>query len=264
VEKSIIFFSIALATQYMKELSLDQVKTRERLLQLLYKRRTSHIGSCFSCVDIIDAIYRVKKKDESFVLSAGHAAMALYAVLERKGVISSLDIDKFNVHPDRNEEIEIDCSTGSLGQGLPIAVGMALADRSKRVYCVLGDGECAEGSVWEALRVGSELKLTNLIVVVNANGYAAYDETDLPALIKRISSFGWNVVGVDGHDISELTRVLSDNDGEFQQPLVVFAFTKVDHFPFLDGLDAHYYVMNSVDYEAAVRVLNLQKEKLWT
>lgn len=245
--------------QYMKELSSGQITTREKLLNILYEARASHIGSCFSCVDIIDAIYQVKRDDETFILSSGHAAMALYAILERKG--GSFDIKNLDVHPDRNEEIGIDCSTGSLGQGLPIAVGMALANRSKNVYCVVSDGECAEGSVWEALRIASELKLTNLKVVVNANGFAAYDRTNLPALVKRISSFGWKVVRVDGHDINELIRILSDDGVELQDPLAVFAFTKVDHFPFLQGIDAHYYTMKPVDYETAMHVLNQQKGK---
>lgn len=245
----------------MKELSLDQITTRERLLKILYEKRSSHIGSCFSCIDIIDAIYQVKKDDETFVLSGGHAAMALYVILKRKGIIGSLDIKDLNAHPDRNEEIGIDCSTGSLGQGLPIAVGMALANRSKNVYCVISDGECAEGSVWEALRIASELKLTNLKVVVNANGFAAYDKTDLPGLIKRISSFGWRVMEVDGHDIAQLIKVLSGDEVGLQDPPAVFAFTKVNHFPFLQELDAHYYTMNSMDYETALHILDLQKEK---
>ena len=109
------------------KLNTGQKETRRRIIELSYQSGFSHIGSGLSAVDIIDAIYRVKRKEERFVLSGGHAAIALYGVLEKKHIMDSTVIHELHIHPDRNVNIGIDVSTGSLGQGLPIALGMALA-----------------------------------------------------------------------------------------------------------------------------------------
>ncbi len=204
----------------------------------------SHLGSALSCVDIIDAIYIVKKKGEKFVLSNGHAASALYTILENEGLITNPNINLLGVHPERNLELGIEVSTGSLGQGLPIAVGMALADRSKRTYCCISDGECAEGSIWESLKIASNFKLNNLVVVVNANGFSAYDKVEAVLLLPAFSAFGCDVIDVDGHDIHELTEAITI---QTDNPLVVFAYTKVDQLPFLNGLDAHYRKLTASD-----------------
>lgn len=217
---------------------------QKRILQISYERKLSHIGSCLSAVDIIDAIYEVKKPEEKFVLSAGHSGIALYAVLEKLGILK--DIDKLNVHPDRGEGV--DCSTGSLGQGLPIAVGMALADRSKNVYCMISDGECAEGSIWEALRIGYEQNLTNLKLVINANGWSAYDRIDLIPLVDRFRAFGWGVLPINGHNKKALTEALKTEVPN--TPFIIFAKTMVEHFDFLKGLDAHYHTVTKEEHES--------------
>mgnify|MGYP001038045525 CR=1 FL=1 len=119
-----------------------------RILQVSYERKFSHIGSCLSAVDIIDAIYNIKKPDEKFVLSAGHAHVAHAVVMEKHGIGKIEDLLIAGIHCDRKNKCDV--STGSLGQGLAIAVGLALADRSKNVYCLLSDGECAEGMICES------------------------------------------------------------------------------------------------------------------
>ncbi|MFZ5845289.1 MAG: thiamine pyrophosphate-dependent enzyme, partial [Patescibacteria group bacterium] len=150
----------------------------------------SHLGSCLTAVGIIEEIFKVKKPDEKFVLSAGHAALALYAVLEKYGLGNAERMFKHHgVHPDRCDECHIDCSTGSLGHGLPIAVGMALANRERNVYCLISDGECAEGSIWEALRIKSELKVDNLKIFVNCNSYSAYGKINADILEQRLKAF---------------------------------------------------------------------------
>src|SRR3990167_2725344 len=172
----------------IKKLNSEQKKLRIRILELSNESHLSHLGSCLSAVDLIDAIYKIKKKDEKFILSNGHAGIALYSVLEKYGYFKNPnDIKKLNIHPDMNIKHGIYVSTGSLGQGLPIALGMALADRKKNIYCMLSDGECAEGSIWEALRVANENKLYNLKIIINANGWGAYDKINLVSLIKRIN-----------------------------------------------------------------------------
>lgn len=230
-----------------------QKDIRKRIIEISYKGRFSHLGSCLSTVDIIYSIFNVKKKNERFVLSNGHAGIALYVILEKHGLLNASDIANMTIHPDRNPALGIDVSTGSLGQGLPIAVGMALADRKKNVYCVSSDGECAEGSIWEALRVAREQEIANLKIVINANGWGAYEKVSLPLLLSRIKGFGYDVVTIDGHNIKEISRALMKTMKD--QPLVIFAETTVEQFAFLKGQDAHYYVMNDDDYKLAMETL---------
>lgn len=237
----------------MLKLSQEQKADRQRILEIIHQAKTSHIGSCLSAVDIISAIYKVKTTQEKFVLSAGHSAAALYAVLERIGLLEDPKIEELHVHPDRNPEKGIEVSTGSLGHGLPIAVGMALANRKDSVYCLISDGECTTGSVWEALRVAGELNLDNLKVVVNANGYAAYCSIEPKILGPRFQSFNCKVLEADGHNISQLIRKLKAKT--FKKPLVILALTKVEQLSFLKGLDAHYKIMTEDDYQQAKKEL---------
>ena len=129
-------------------------------------------------------------------------------------------------------------------------MGLALADRSKNVYCSISDGESAEGSIWEAVSIASKYKLNNLKIVLNANGYAGYEEVESEKLISRFHSFGCDVVDVDGHNINAIIEGLSVPT---EIPLVVFARTTVDQLPFLKGLAAHYYKMTDNDYKLALK-----------
>ena len=156
---------------------------KRRILDISYKLKLSHIGSCFTAVDIIEEIYKIKKPDEKFILSAGHAHLAHAVVMEKYGIIKDAEenIVKHGIHCERAGGCDV--STGSLGQGLPIAVGMALANRGKNVYCLISDGECAEGSIWEAIRISVEQNLTNLFVYLNYNKWGAYREIpEMPRL----------------------------------------------------------------------------------
>jgi transketolase len=234
------------------QFSSEQKQLRRRLLELIYTQNLSHLGSCLSAIDIVDAVYTVKRPEEKFILSNGHAGLALYTVLEKFGLLKKDACRALHLHPDRSAENNIDLSTGSLGQGLPIALGMALADRSRNVYCLISDGESAEGSIWEALRIGAELKVGNLRVIVNANGWAAYMPVDIEALHKRIASFGYEVIAVDGHSSSELVAALQKSP---KRPQAILAKTDVEQFSFLKGLDAHYHVMSAEEYAQAKEVL---------
>lgn len=165
-------------------------KLRERILEISVSKGLSHIGSNLSAVEIIDSIYASMGEKDIFVLSSGHAGLALYTVLEKyKGIDAEKLFDESGVHATRNSHIF--CSTGSLGHGLPIALGAALADISRSVYCLISDGECMEGSVWETLRLARDLDAQNLIVFINANGYGGYSEINLPQLKRQIDSFGF-------------------------------------------------------------------------
>jgi len=198
-------------------------KLRSNLLNLAYKKKLSHLGSYFSSLDIIDEIYGSMEDDDIFILSSGHAALALYCVLEKyKGINAEYLFDKYGGHPHYCESDNLHCTTGSLGMGLTVAVGRALANRSRKVHCLISDGEAAEGSIWEALRFIHEHNLNNLIVHINVNGYAAYDKVDVDYLTKRLMAF---------------------------LPTINVHRTTVNQFSFLRGLNAHYHVMSENDFE---------------
>ena len=220
---------------------------KKRIISLSYKLGLSHIGSCLTAVDIIADIYEKKKPNEKFILSAGHAGLALYVLLEKYYHFNALALFEANgVHPDRietnkylrrvfremravNEPPElISCSTGSLGMGISISVGVALANRNRDVYCLISDGECAEGVVGEALRIWMELKLFNLKIYVNDNGYAAYRKTP-QAIYEFLGSF------------NSYINVVKTSMNEYPE--------------FLQGNLAHYKVLDKDEYEQVMKVL---------
>jgi len=239
-----------------KKLTLEQKKLRKRILEIIHQAHQSHIGSCLSVVDIIEAIYNFKKNKEKFVLSNGHAAVALYAVLEKHGFLKNPSIEQLNVHPIRDEKKRIDVSTGSLGQGLPIALGMAMANPKNNVYCLISDGECAEGSIWEALRITVDQKVNNLKIIVAFNGMGCYCSIPEETLKKRIKGFGFNVAEVNGHRPRDLAKALRKTIKKTGGPYFIFAKTTPEQLPFLKGIDAHYYVMSEPDFLLAMEILN--------
>ena len=200
----------------------------KRLLDICYERQLHHLGSYFSALQIIDQIYSEMDKDDIFILSNGHAVVALYVILEKYYGLDAVELhEKYGDHPKRNELDKLHCSTGSLGMGVTVAVGRALANPDRNVYCLLSDGECAEGSVWEALRFAYENKVTNLKLYVNANVWSAYDTVDLDYLENRIKAF---------------------------HPDVNYVRTTVEHFG-LKGLHAHYTNFNEEQYKEALASL---------
>lgn len=234
-------------------LTTNQKRLRKRLLEISYLRKQSHLGSCLTSIDLIDAVYQIKNKNDVFVLSCGHAAFAWYVVLEKYGFLKEKEMLKLNVHPDRNPSLGIEVSTGSLGQGLPIAVGMALADANRNIYCLISDGECAEGSIWESLRIIKDKKINNLKLIVNANGWGAYDPINIEDLKKRLQGFGFNIQTVLGHNIDQVKNMLLKMQSQSSD--ILFAQTNNNQFPFLKDLDAHYYTMTETDYQLAVKLL---------
>jgi transketolase len=203
-------------------------KLYRRLLDICYKNKLHHLGSYFSSLEILDRIYKNMNKDDIFILSNGHAVVALYVILEKyHGLDAQSLLDKYGEHPKRNELDKIFCSTGSLGMGITVSVGRAIANPNRNVYCMISDGECAEGSVWEALRFSNDYDIKNLKIYVNANGWSAYDSVDLDLLENRIKSFN---------------------------PKVEFCRTSIEHFG-LKGLDAHYTNFTEKQYQEAITLL---------
>lgn len=197
--------------------------TERRILEITYKEKLSHLSSCLSAWPIIHEIYEQKAEDEVFILSNGHAGLALYCELEaRYGIDPVMLLHKHGIHPGKDPENRLYCSTGSLGSGLPIAVGRALANRNKNVYCLISDGEAAEGSIWESLRFIHVARLTNLKVYVNINGMTAYEYIDVDYLESRLRAF---------------------------LPTINIRKSRPVDFPFAQGLLTHYYVMKDEDYQ---------------
>ncbi len=195
---------------------------RKKIVETITNGGEGHIPSSFSIVDLIDVLYsnhlKFDAKDpewdqrDYFVLSKGHGCMALYVVLEKFGFISQRDLDNYGKfegilggHPDRTKVPGVEASTGSLGHGLPIAVGIALAhkiqEKKNLIYVLVGDGECHEGTIWESALVAQNLKLNNLCCIVDSNGSAA-QILPHPNIIEQWRSFGWNVLTIDGHNES--------------------------------------------------------------
>lgn len=198
-------------------------KLERRIVDISYEKKLSHLSSNLTAVRLIDHIYQVRKDHEPFVLDNGHAGLALYTVLEKFYFKDAVELfDKYGVHPNRDVKDGIWASTGSLGQGLPIAVGMALADRGRNVFVLTSDGAMAEGSNWEALRIAGEQKLENLRVTVNANGYSAYGKTDPELLDSRMQMF---------------------------YPSLVLQTNTFSYPDWLQGEAGHYHVMSKEQYE---------------
>lgn len=229
---------------------------KKRIINISYALGLSHLGSCLTMVDLLDTVYKVRKKDDPVILSAGHSALALYAVLEKyEGVDAQVLFDTHGVHPNRdrrNGKPIIWASSGSLGHGLGISVGYALANPNKTIYCLTTDGELAEGAMYEALRIASEYDLDNMKLVVNANGYSAYQDVDPMPLISRLQSFGWGVYK------AKTKQEIEEGLGIFVEktPIATFVETKFE-FPFLEGINAHYMTMTEENYKQAMEVLNV-------
>jgi transketolase len=165
-------------------------KLNKRILEISIKHKLSHLGSCFTTLPIIYEIYSKKRSEDKFVLSNGHAGLALYVVLEHfYNVDAEHLLETYGIHPERDIENFIDVSTGSLGLGITIATGMALANSNIKVYCIISDGESAEGSVWEALRFIDENQIKNIEIHANINGWAAYKPVDSDKLSQRLKLF---------------------------------------------------------------------------
>lgn len=230
---------------------------RKKIVRLVYQGRDGHIPSSFSIIDILTVLYsdflKFDPKNPTwterdyFILSKGHGCVALYVTLHEHGFLTDGDLEGFcrsggilGEHPDCNKVPGLEASTGSLGHGLPFAIGIALALRIRgmknKVYVLVGDGECHEGTIWEAANVGNNLQLGNLCVIVDWNGSAAQlmPRDDLPA---KWRAFGWKTLVVDGHSDDELRQAFASvTFSEVGTPSVIIGRTvKGKGVPLLEG-----------------------------
>lgn len=248
-----------------------------------------HLGGSCSSADIVAALYFHKMKldpgnpkwegRDRFLMSKGHAAIVQYAALAELGyfqkeVLMSLKSmgSILQGHPDRNKTPGIEANTGSLGQGLSIANGMALAMRLDRkpnkVYCILGDGELAEGQIWEAAMAASNYHLDNIVAIVDRNRLQAtgtieerFNTNPLP---EKWTAFGWNVIQIDGHDMEQIIDVLDQADSVKHKPTVIIADTvKGKGLSFAEHVVGfHNGAMTREQYELALQELDEELEKL--
>jgi len=207
---------------------------KKRIIEIAYKHKLGHLGSYFSCVDIIDWIFKKKSPEDIFILSNGHAALAQYVILEKYYKIDAEALYlKHGSHPHLDEENHIHCSTGSLGMGIAAAVGRALSNPKRTVHVMISDGECAEGVVWESLRYIADRPVTNMKIYVVHNGWGAYCEIPFKEFQVRIAAFS------RGENIA----------------LIRDANTPTEQFSFLRGQNAHYHVMSEENYNQALDLL---------
>lgn len=233
-----------------KNLRDHAIEIRKNIIEMITEAKSGHPGGSLSAVEILTYLYFEEmninednintKERDFFVLSKGHAAPVLYATLSEKGFIPKDELmtlrklgSKLQGHPDRKKINSIDVSTGSLGQGISNAVGLALGakiDNAKsRIYTLLGDGEMQEGLVWEAIMSAAHYKLDNLVAFVDYNKLQIDGDNEkvlgIKPLDKKFESFGWNVSVIDGHDFEEIKSALENATNTIGKPTAIIANT---------------------------------------
>lgn len=253
---------------------------RKYVLDMMNNAQSSHIGSCYSIVEILTVLYlkilNIDPKNpnwedrDRFVLSKAHASPTLYAVLSELGFFPKNLLMKYYVdggilpnHLDKYSVPGIEFSLGSLGHGLSVGLGMALGNHLNRnpgrVFVLLGDGECNEGSVWEAAMLAPHLKLKNLTAIIDYNKIQSFGNTNevinQEPVAQKWKSFGWEVFEIDGHKFNELIDSLSQ---PLSKPRMIIAHTvKGKGVSFMENsLDWHYKSTNKEQYEKALKELN--------
>lgn len=256
---------------------------RKRILEMTQTVSALHVGGAFSSTEIVDCIYHelmrpgpggaVVGKDapDTFLMSKGHGYMIQVVILEQLGILKRQDLDayctpggKLGVHPDYGVP-GIEASTGSLGHGLSMAMGMAYAEmtrgRGGTVYTVLSDGEVQEGSVWEATLMASSLKVKNLVAFIDNNnmqslGFTTVTHPSFYPVVDKFRAFGWESVEVDGHDSGAIYAAVANRAGD--RPLMVNCkTTKGRGVSYMESVPLwHYRSPNKAEYEQAIREID--------
>ena len=272
-----------------KETNIQELETmarviRGKLVEMSHRSGAAHLGSALSCVDILVAAYwgalRIDPADPSaperdrFILSKGHAATVLYAALAYKGFFSTALLDSFAErgsclaeHPVPRSVPGLELATGSLGHGLSVGLGMAVAGRiqsqSYRVYVTISDGECNEGSVWEAALFAPVHKLENVIAIIDYNKWQATGRSNevlgLVPLKEKWQAFGWSAYEIDGHDMGALVNTLKNVPDGTGKPIAVVAHTvKGKGVSFMeDDNNWHYRIPKEEEVKKAFKELKL-------
>lgn len=272
----------------IQNLQKKAIQVRKDLVQMIYNSGEGHIGGSLSSVDILVSLYyRVMRIDparpkwedrDRFILSKGHSVEGYYAILADLGFFPKDELQNYRKfgskligHPN-NKINGVEVNTGALGHGLSIGVGMALGGKMDkkeyRVYVLMGDGELAEGSVWEAAMAGSNFGLDNLVGIIDRNKLQISGNTEnvmkLEDLRERWSSFGWKVIEVNGHDIGEIVDVFERLPLEKGRPHMVIAHTtKGKGISFMENNHKwHHSVPNEQQFKQAMEELDLMMKKV--
>ncbi len=270
----------------MQNLQEKTKELRRTIFKTIYRGGGGHIPGSLSIVEILVVLYhRVLRIDpdnpkaplrDRFILSKGHAGVALYAILADKGFFDRKHLDTFGRrgsilggHPDMHKVPGVEASTGALGHGFPFGVGMALAGKldkkDYRVFILLGDGECQEGSVWEAALFAPQHKLDNLVVIIDYNKYQALDKLDrivsLEPLVDKWKAFGWEVKEVDGHDMNRLENLFKSTPFVNGKPNLIIAHTiKGKGISFMENVPIwHYRLPNAEEMKVVCNELDLER-----
>lgn len=260
---------------------------RKKIFLMSYRAGSGHIAPSFSCVEILVALYfKVLNIDKNnlndtnrdrFILSKGHASSALYSILSEKGIIEEKLLDTFcqkdgilGAHPEAHLIPGVEVSTGSLGHGLSFGDGIALAgkidNKNYRVFVLLSDGECQEGSVWEAAAFASQHKLDNLVAIVDYNKLQSLGRTDeiisLEPFCDRWKSFGWSVKEVDGHDISQIVDNMGLLPYTKNKPNVLIAHTvKGKGISYMENVPLWHYRIPKTNEEIEIALKELEIDR---
>ncbi len=245
-------------------------KIRKSILKIANISQCSHLGSNLSIVDILTVLYLkfIKSKKNFFILSKGHACLSLYCILKECGFISEKILNSFGKNNSllmahaSHKVPGVNFSTGSLGHGLPIASGIALANKlnkkKSKIFVLLSDGELDEGSNWEAFLFTSHHKLKNLIVIIDYNKLQSIDSVknslNLEPLGKKFEAFGFKVLNINGHNFSQILKALNSN---YSKPLVIIANTiKGKGVSFMENSVLwHYKPLDLETYKKAIKIL---------
>ena len=269
---------MSLAKAKAAELEKTAKKLRYDIIKMIGAGKPGHLGGSCSVADIVAVLYFHKMRHDPanpkwaerdrFLLSKGHAALAQYAALAECGYFPMEELETLKElgsilqgHPDMLKTPGIEANTGSLGQGLSMACGMALAGKldklDYKVYCILGDGEIAEGQIWEASMTASCYKLDNLVAILDKNGVQAMgpivERYDTNPHGEKWKAFGWEVMEIDGHDVKQIADALDKADEVKGRPVMIVANTvKGKGVPFAEGKAAfHHGMMTQEQYETA-------------
>lgn len=247
---------------------------RRRILDISQQVAALHIGSAYSCTEIVDCFYHGLMRrnadgssPDTFLMSKGHGCMIQYVILEEHGLLSRNDLDSYctpegrlGVHPDYGNP-GIEAATGSLGHGLAMVCGMALAERARKslgtIYAVLSDGEVQEGSTWEAVLMASSLRLGNIVAAIDNNDFQSLGRTSethpsFYPLADKFRAFGWEVAEVDGHDSAAIFEAVAERHGE--RPFMLVAKTlKGKGVSYMENVPIwHYRAPNKEEYYRAI------------
>ena len=250
---------------------------RKIILNMVYNSQSGHIGGSFSATEILTILYfEYLNKEDKVVISKGHCSPLLYAILYLKGIITESELEGFRKidgklegHINRFSSLGIDFSSGSLGQGLSVANGMAIVKKREEeaglVYCLLGDGEMQEGQIWEALMTASKEKLSNLVILIDKNNYqldgAVSNIKDLESLAHKLLGFNIETIEIDGHNINEIRKAYEKAKEKREMPLAIICNTiKGKGVSFMENTSNwHGKVPSEEEYNLALKELENNK-----